>query len=95
MRPRGNVVASAMVVAVVSVVMSVVMSITMFMPAWTPTTSFKAMRVIHQDVFTILRGGHIVWSFMGSLVVIHGETKETTWPVAATEGTDMLLVLFL
>jgi hypothetical protein len=95
MRPRGNIVASAMVVTVVSVVVSVVMSMTKVMPAWTPMTPFEAMRVSHVDVFTILRGGDIIWSFPRSLVVIHGETKETTWPRAATEGTNVLLVLFL
>ena len=53
------------------------------------------MRVSHHDVFTILLDGHIVWSFPWGLVVIHIEPKDTTWPLAATERTNVLLVLFL
>jgi hypothetical protein len=100
MRPRVKVTSAMMItMVVVSVVMSVVVSVGMSMgmsvPTWTPATPFEAMRVSHHDVFNILLDGHIVWSFQRRLVVIHRETKETTWPLAATEGTNVLLVLFL
>jgi hypothetical protein len=80
--------------SVVRSVMTMVMTMTVFMPAWVPAAPFEAMRVSHQDVFTIQLAGHIVWSFPGCLIVEHGETKETTWPLAATEGTNVLLILF-
>jgi len=69
MGPRGKV-APAVVITVVSVLVTVVMSMTVFMPAWAPTSPFRAMRVRHQDVFIILLGGHIVWGFLGCLCLI-------------------------
>jgi hypothetical protein len=95
MRPRGKV-APARMVTMMSVVMSVVVSMTMIMPAWAPASSFNAMRVSHRGVFTILLGRYIVYSFPGCLfVIIQAETKETIWPLATTEGTNVLFVLFL
>jgi hypothetical protein len=93
-RPRGKV-APAKVVTIMSVVVSMVVSMTMFMPVRAPASPFDAMRVRHQDVFTILLGRYIVCSFPGCLIVIHGETKDTIWPLATTEGTNVLFVLFL
>jgi hypothetical protein len=93
MRPRGKV--PAKVVTMMSGMVSMVMTMTMFMPTWAPASPFAAMRVTHQDVFTILLGRYIICSFLGCLVVIQGETKETIWPLATTEGTNVLFVLFL
>lgn len=83
-----------------SVVVSMVVSMTMFMPAWAPASPFgaMAMRVSHQDVFTVLFGRDIICRFLGCLIVliiIQAETKETIWPLATTEGTNMLFVLLL
>jgi hypothetical protein len=95
MRPGGKV-APARMVTMMSVVMSVVVSMTMFMPAWAPASPFNAMQVGHRGVFTILLSRYIVYSFPGCLIVIiQTETKETIWPLATTEGTNVLFVLFL
>jgi hypothetical protein len=96
MRPRGKV-APARVVAMMSVVVSMVVSMTMLMPARASASPFdaNAMRVRHQDVFTILLDRYTICGFPRSLLVIQGETKETIWPLATTEGTNMLFVLFL
>jgi hypothetical protein len=51
--------------------------------------------VIHKDVFITLLSGRIVWSLTGNFVIINRKTKETTWPLAATERTNMSFVLFL
>jgi hypothetical protein len=64
MRPRWKV-APAKVVTMMSVVVSMVMSMTMFMPAWAPASPVDAIRVSHQDVFTILLGRNTVPSFLG------------------------------
>jgi len=74
---------------------SVVKSIAVFVPAWTPTAPFRTTGVVHKDVLITLLGGRIVRSLQGNLVIINSETKETTWPVAATERTNMSFVLFL
>jgi len=94
MRPRGKV-APAREVTMRSELVSMVVSMTMFMPAWAPAGPFDAMRVSHQDIFTILLGRYIVCSFPRSLIIIQAETKDTIWPLATTEGTNVLFVLFL
>ena len=78
-----------------SVVMSMVVSMTMFMPTRAPASPLDAIRVSHQDIFTILLGRYTVCGILGRLIVIQAETKETIWPLATTEGTNVLFVLVL
>jgi acyl-homoserine lactone acylase PvdQ len=42
----------------------------------------------------ILLSRDVGWSLAGRFFVVYGETKETTWPVAATERTNVLFVFF-
>jgi hypothetical protein len=94
MRPRGKV-APARLITMMSVVVSMVVSMTMFMPAWAPASTLDAVRVNHQDIFIILLGRYTICSVLGCPIVIQAETKETIWPLAPTEGTNVLFVLFL
>jgi hypothetical protein len=61
-----------------------------------PAIPVSAKRVLHQDIFVIiLRGREVLWNLAGRILIVNRETKKTIWPFAATEGTNMLFILFL
>jgi hypothetical protein len=88
-------VASAVVTTVMAMVMA--MDMTMFMvsmSAGAPVIAVEAVWIPHQDVLVILLSRDVGWNLAGRFFVVYGETKETTWPVAATERTNVLFVFF-
>jgi hypothetical protein len=92
--PLGKV-TSAMMITVMTMMMC--MSMAMFMRAQASAIPVKPIRVLHYDIVIILVCSREegVWNLAGSFVIIYSEAKETAWPLATTEGSNMLFILFL